>query len=257
MKLFAASLTLLLGAALYSAENLIKTDPGQLPVTGTLKVIDAENGVFKAGKGRLNGTQLIAVDASKSYRLSGFFRGAADCGRVLMGVQCFDSNKRSIGMHNICPVAGTATVLTSAAEKGSNEFFIADGSSWEKIPGKVAAFNCKDDFSDLPNHNTIYYVTKVEKSGEVWKVTTTKALPRTYPAGTAMRLHRDGGFINAIAFVKPNAQWQEFSAVLGKAQVNVNVHKNLWPGTAYVKLFINIYPGSEVEIKDIKLIEEQ
>ena len=93
MKLFAASLTLLLGAVLYSAENLIKTDPGQLPVTGTLKVIDAENGVFKAGKGRLNGTQLIAVDASKSYRLSGFFRGAADCGRVLMGVQCFDGNK--------------------------------------------------------------------------------------------------------------------------------------------------------------------
>ena len=149
MKLFAVAFALLGCTVLCNAENLLETTPGKLPVTGTLQVIDADKGVFKAGKGRLQGVDMIAVDNTKSYRLSGFFRGAADCGRVLMGVQCFDGNKRSIGMHNICPVAGTATVLTSAAEKGSNEFFIADGSSWEKIPGKVAVFNCKDDFLNL------------------------------------------------------------------------------------------------------------
>lgn len=254
MKLFAIGFALLGCTVLCNAENLLKTAPGKLPVSGILQVIDADKGVFKAGKGRLQGVDMIAVDNTKSYRLSGFFRGDANCGRVLMGLQCFDSKKRSIGMHHINPVADTAAVLTQAAVAGSREFYISDGKNWEKIPGKVIAFACKADFSDLPNSNTVYYITKVEKVGNAWKVVTSKPSVRSYPAGTAVRMHRDGGFINAVAFVKPNTEWKEYSAVLGKAQVNVNVHKNLWPGTCYVKLFINVYPGSQVEFKDLKLV---
>lgn len=208
---------------------------------------------FRAAPGRHIGGDLIPVDPESDYLLSGEFRGGRS-GRFVLGLECFDARRQPIAMHHINPLDGTFTKLISPAVKGQTFIMIEDGKNWERPRGKVAVFHAKADLSDLPNRNTHYYVTSVVREGGGWKVSFSKPIMRNYPAGTAVRLHREGGVLQAIAFVKPSVQWEVSDALVERISSCGSLSERLWPGTKFVRLQLYLYPGEPVLFRNLKLV---
>ena len=246
-------LILLLTAAPVLFCGAEQSDPFTL--TETASVPDPENAAlrcFRAAPGRHTGGDLIPVDPASDYLLSGQFRGGKS-GRFVLGLECFDARRQPIAMHHVNPVPGTLTVLSAPAKKGSDFIMIENGSAWEKIPGKVAVFHAKEDLSDLPNRNVHYYVTAVTREKGGWRVAFNRPLARNYPAGTAVRMHKEGGVLQAIAFVKPSAKWELHDALVEKVSGSGSLRERLWQGTKFVRLQLYLYPGEPMFFKELKL----
>ena len=232
---------LLFMSAVMAADELIVNGTavlgGKIPLKGFSIIQDPITGAgfcFKAPAGRSIGTDFIAIDPTKNYLLSGKFATQGKSGRFVLGFDCFDAKKRKIGAHHIQYVADTQTVLTANADKGSNHILIADGKNWSPAAGKVAVFNVKSDFSDLPNFNTHYYITEVKKVSGAYKVTFSRPLLCNYPAGTSVRLHREAGILNAIAFVQPQKKWETHKALIEKVSTDPAINEHFWPGTRFI-----------------------
>ena len=231
---------------------------GALPMTGaglTIAADPVQAGAwcFEAAPGRYIGTDLIPIEPGCAYEVSGRFRGGKECGRFVFGFSCFDAGKKPIAEHHIHAVPGTFTALAAPAVKGENSILIKDGEAWRKIAGRIAVFHAKSDLSDLPNRFTQYYISSVTKEGEAWKVTFTKPLARKYPAGTGVRMHREGSALNAFAFIKPGEAWKEYRTVILPEAVGAPIHRNFWQGTRFVKIHFYVYPGDRIQCGDFVL----
>ena len=231
---------------------------GALPMTGPGLAVAADPAkagawCFEAAPGRYAGTEFIPVEPGCAYEVSGRFRGGDRCGRFVFGFTCFDAQKKSIAEHHIHMIPGTFTELTAPAVKGEKSVLIKDGEAWQKLAGRIAVFHAKADGSDLPNRFTQYYISSVTKEGEHWRVVFTKPLPRNYPAGTGVRMHREGSALNAFAFIKPEAQWREYRSVILPEALNAPIHRNFWRGTRFVKIHFYLYPGDKLQLNDLTL----
>lgn len=153
------------------------------------------------------------------------------------GFFCYDKNGKQIFHHNVTHVPKSFTTLTKAVKAGDKTVAIKDGSKWRK--GTFIAFNAKANFSDLPNFEVYGYIQKAEKKGNEWILTLSNPVRKAYPAGTAIRNHRPGGYVYTNHGV-PAAAWKTCKG--SKQGVNKlghdNTITNFWPGTVKIRPII-------------------
>ena len=205
--------------------------------------------------------KIFSYDSQKKYKLSCSVRLVnGSKGKIWLGFIPFDADGKKIACREINLISKSLTKLAGAAEKGSTELVLVDGSAWNnKTPYGYVAFNAKTDFSDLPNRSCIPMAKgSVVKENEVWKVKLSKPLEQDYPAGTEVRQHVDSD--KYIYCVRPNLteENQPISAVIsGHAEFGLS-YKKAWRGTARIQVLIGFTSpdtAAIMELSELKLEE--
>ena len=199
--------------------------------------------------GRQAVSGLVPVDPGKSYRVSAFFKAAGDKGKLrgYLGLKYYDADKNEMNYCGVWPVLGTEATLAKAVAKGDPAASVAPA-AWRTPPPWLyaVAFDVKDDLSDLPNSSVC-----------LWG----RPLPRGYPAGTRIRLHRYCDPPGVGGVVVP--RWTEYSFHVsgeagrgdpnGKNFDGKNYTPKFWNGTKYVKVVVanGGLDGCELLVDDI------
>ena len=261
--LYAAAAFMFAAGSLAGAEAL--QPKGLSDFTGFFqKSSNIENGIRIDSQGRFvsfDSKKRIAVDLKKKYKISCEYRitpGAKSEAKFYFTPVCYDSKGRMITAASQNVLRGSDSVLTTAAKKGDKVIKVKDASKWNVKYANVV-FNAKKDLSDLPNFD-VHGIASVKKSGEVWEVTLRKALPGNYPAGTAVRVQRDGMTHRYLLAIKaPQAQWVKFSRVLTGAKAEgFPDYLSAWrPGTAQaaLRIFSAGKGNLAMEIRNVSIVE--
>ena len=263
--LYAAAAFVFAAGSLAGAEAL--QPKGLADYSGSFqKSSNIENGVRIDSRGKfvaLDSKKRIAVDLKKKYRISCEYRitpGAKNEARFYFMPVCYNSKGRMITAACQTVLRNSDSVLTAAAKKGDKVIKVKDASKWNVKYANVA-FNAKKDLSDLPNFD-VHGIASIKKSGDVWEVALRKALTGNYPAGTAVRVQRDGMTHRyMLAFASPQAQWVKFSRVLSGAKPDgYPGYLNTWrPGTAQaaLRIFSAGKGNLAMEIRNVSIVEEK
>ena len=135
----------------------------------------------------------IKVDPAKKYVVSVKLKQNGEKPlKAWIGFVPTNQKGRVIGPQHVCSSNASLTTLTEDFAKGSKTIKVKDASKWKKGKHYYIAFNAKKDSSDLPNFALSTMISKIEKTGDVYTVTLTKAFKKAYPAGTQVRQHRSG-----------------------------------------------------------------
>ncbi len=206
-------------------------------------------------------TELIPVDATKIYKISGCFKSAGDKKiNLVLGLMPLDVNKKQIHCSAVNALSGSEAELAEACKAEDTVLRVKDASTWViKNRNNHVAFETDNSgaFNDLPNSKVTSPIVKVEQKGTVWEVALEKACGNAYPANTPVRIQRDGGTfmypIVSMDFQSP--EWKEFTAqVKGLAKSGYSSNQ-FWAGTKYVKVIILSLNGGMVYFDDVKFEE--
>ena len=203
----------------------------------------------KQGRNFIFSTELIEVDPSGSYRLSGFFRvppGAPET-EILLGMRCYDAGEE-LTPESVKVIPNTETTLAAEAKEG-DETVKVRGDSWTSAPLLAIAFNTREDLGDLPNLSAVA-IREIIPGSEVTEVKLRQPLTKSYPAGTPVRLHKYTDYLNH-AF-KAGQEWEEQSLTIsGEAEAGMPTNNQFWKGTKFAR--ITIFVGVDKEISDQSL----
>jgi len=204
--------------------------------------------------------KLTPVKAGKKYLLSGSFKSLGKApSKVYYGFVCYDKKKRQISTLNSNLVLGSATTLAKACKKGDKTLVIKANKKW-KAGNYAIAFNAKDDFSDLPNREIVYKITKVVPKDGNMELQFAAAVKKAYPAGTKVRMHTAGYgsfvYTTIVGAAMPKT-WRTYSNSAVLAKPGQMGWQYLRPGTAFVRVVIlpNYAKKKDEKIafKDLKL----
>lgn len=209
--------------------------------------------------------ELIPIDPSKTYVLSGWFKSVGQAeSHLYFGCAPFDADKQPIASHTVSVIPKTETALAEPCRKGDKIIRIRDGAKWQPSPHMYVAFEIDDsgEFADLPNRKmTAKGITKAEKEGGAWAVHLQLPCRRSYPAGTKVREHRGGStYIYNVAGRKPvPMEWTEFKGRTKGESKHGLTTRQWWHGTRYVQILImaNFQQPKEFEllIDDVAMTE--
>ena len=243
-------------AAVFATSALDLSSWNQWHKTPKLKIAD---GIMELTSGGHYNGKTLQFKPEKKYIFSGEFRLTSAPGKITGRIALIPlAGKREIASMNVCPVAGTDTILACAAPKGAKEIVIRNGAKWKKT--HCIQFNSKTDFSDLPNFDTAFYnISGIEKSGENYVVRFAKPLKKSYPVGTALRQSARG---NAFVLARPDRiqnKWIKFSMTVSSNSRGGIAHGKFWPGMTAGKLQIWLNcsksQGAALQIRNFKLTE--
>lgn len=198
-------------------------------------------------------TDLIPVDATKTYKLSAFLKssGNEQSQQVHFGLIPFDADGKPIISQSVNVVEGTETELTEDFSKESTVLMIRDGGQWKAGPILYVAFEADDSgaYTDLPSRNLSGMgVKSVTQKGDHWEVELGVPAKKGYPAGTKVRLHTAGSsyIYCGVNNKKISREWKEYSGEVG-GLAKKRSDSQFWPGTAFVKAVI--LPGRGADEK--------
>ena len=175
----------------------------------------------------------LAADPLEHCEISCRTKGGP--GKLRFSIRQYDSAKRPIAPHHVNASPETLTELAEPLVRGGKSIFVKDASKWSfPEKGKIVAFGAKKDLSDLPNRKQAYYVTGVEQKGNRYVVTFDRQIPFNAPAGTGVRLHRDGGNVSFACALSAD---EAVSKILKPAAPYGSLPDSLWPGAAFIKVF--------------------
>ena len=240
------------------AENLlVNGDAESGDISGWTKFIEvsptahagAHSFVLAGAKdagGRSQSKELIPVDPSSGYTVSGYFMSPEGKALVHLGVDCFDAQKRPITSERITPVPQTETELVEEAKPGDKVLKIKNGSAWEfdaELTPKygVVAFNVDDSgaYSDLPNPNLSQQgITTIRQAGGQWEVELAKPLKEGYSAGTKVRQHKVAGASLWLATKGVGKDWVKLSGDISGVSTVGQEKGMFWPGTSFVRISV-------------------
>jgi len=187
---------------------------------------------------------LIEIDPSKTYRLSGTFKsGGTGPSIALVGLRFFNADEKIIDANAVSAVPDSDTILSAEAGTGSTQVKVQDAASWEKVlqTQRLAiafATDASGEYKDLPNFQT-QRVTDLQVGDEGWDVSLEKPLDRSYPKGTLVRAHLfSGHFMYAFTLNNHLADWTNYQGVIKPVVKNGSPGSTFWPGTKYVKIMI-------------------
>jgi len=202
-------------------------------------------------------TEMIEIDPSKTYKLTGWLKSADDKPtNVYLALVPFDKDKVQIQSQFANPVKGTETTLAEGCKPEDKIIKVVDGSKWTTQQYGGVAFNADDsgEFKDLPNKETVLCgIKEAQKKGASWEVTLEKPCGKSFPAGTKVREHTAGAsFIYPWVSVKFQCkEWKEGKGTIkGTAQTGLP-GQQFWSGTKYVKVAILSLEGGKVAFDDI------
>ena len=257
--------TLLLAAAIYpfiaDAQNLVKNGNAESGEGMWSNVQIAVGKCYKTLAVSSISSELIPVDNSKVYVLSGMFKSAdAKKTNIYFGLVPFDTNGDQIAPESVNAVDKTETELAVACSPGDTVIKIKDGSNW-KIAKKndLIAFDVDDSgkYRDLPNNNFAGSVINAENKDGAWELTLDKPCGKTYPAGTKVRQHKSGSSYMYIVY-KGQFQSNEWANLSGTVKDARNYGAGqFWPRTKAVKVVILAMGGGQIYFDDIKLEENK
>ena len=200
------------------------------------------------------------VQAGKQYNLSGSFKSLGKSqSKVYYGFICYDKKRRQIGTLHSNIISGSGTTLAKACKKGDKLLVLKANKKWKK--GNYAvAFNAKDDFSDLPNREVAYKITKVTQKGGNIELQLHKPLKKAYAAGTKVRMHTAsyGSYLyTAICGAAVPKSWKTYKGSAALAKPGQMGWHYIRPGTAYVRIVIlpnyRKKKDEKLAFKDLKL----
>ena len=148
-------------------------------------------------------------------------------------------------------------LLSRGIKKGDKVVKVKDCSKWSLKYGAIA-FGTKKDLSDLPNM-ACFRLTGLKKSENCWEVTLRVPVTRDYPAGTAVRNHRDGAAYRYVAgLIRPGKEWKKISCTIqGILREGLPGFTSSWRvGTAQAGVII--FPGTgkaDVEVRNLSVSE--
>lgn len=252
-----------------NAENLVKNGDAEAGLSNwskgavqiTSKNPHSGNYGFKTLGSTIISSESIPVDASKTYKISGWFKSFDDIKTNLyLGLIPLDANQKQIQCVHVNALSGTETELAEPCKPEDTVLKLKDASKWA-IKDKYNAVAFETDNSgtlnDLPNSKITSSITKVEQKGTVWEVSLAKPCGKAYPANTPVRIQRYGETY-MYSFYKANFQspeWMEVSALVKGMSKSGLSGTQFWSGTKYVKILIMLSDDGILYFDDIKLEE--
>ena len=223
-----------------------------------------ENGTlfFKGAGTVLLSKKKIKIDPAKQYRISGEFclKGGRPV-TLYLGFAPSDKNDVPIAP---CALRGKNDTLTTVAENAKEDdkvIKVKDASKWDtKSQNSYIAFNAAEDYSDMPNRNTVATAApNARKVGEVWEIALKTPLKADVAAGTPVRQQFGGAlYIYAAGSFKTVGVWTARSGVAtGITGIGTACNK-FWKGTDSVQIVIMTTGGdrlSETEFRNVKVEE--
>ena len=251
--------------SLSAAEIFSIVDPADF-VTPKRVTLDGDSIIVKGSNFTLNSAKTLTLDPAKKYKISGEFRlkEGTESGDLYIGFTPFDAEGRQIRAVAVNAQTKSSTVVVKAAAEGDTVIFVKDASKWNmKTPHGYIAFNAKPDYSDLPNNDVAAVALDgIKQNGDVWEITLKAPLAKAVAEGTAVRQHIAGATHIYAAYQKKNGvtgEWTVLSGVIdGKVSEFGSYKKELWHGTASVRLLICLLNGKRdtvVEMKNL-VVEE-
>ncbi|MBR4219932.1 MAG: hypothetical protein IKR81_02185, partial [Victivallales bacterium] len=239
-------LALLCSLYVIAGENLVKNGEaagGNSPFAEAEIVEKGPGGAkcFAAtGTGRiLLATEFIEIEPDGTYEIAAEFCGEGEC-RVDFGLALYDKNKQIITHSSMDALPGSEAVLAEAVAKGATKLTLENVTDWASLVkngGRIIAMEAKENYSDLPNRNLCYFVTKLEKQGEAISVELSTPANKGYPAGTKVRLHRDGGYQwSLLEFSALPPVWTSHKARISGTADRGTPRNQFWKTTRYAKV---------------------
>jgi len=187
-------------------------------------------------EGTVGSPNFVEIDPSKTYEISGWFKSqkSGQPSRVLLDVRYYTEDKQAIKPRSVRPVS-SVSVLQVDAPEGTKELKVAK-SDWPKRGRlQVIVFNAKKDLSDLPNNEYADF-SALRETDSGYIVTLKKPLPKAYPAGTGVRLHRYLDYPRVWANKVPQ-EWTRLSLRVAADPVPGSHGRNyFWPGAKYIRV---------------------
>ena len=214
---------------------------------------------FKGNNISLLSKEFITINPAKKYRISGEFKAkeGTPAAGIIMGFAPFDQTGKPIRTSEYNVIADSMTEIAAAALPGSKTIVVGNAAKWDaKSPYTVVAFNAVDDFSDLPNRDTVSIAPNgIKMRDGVWEITLSSPLKKAVPAGTKVRQQRGGDtYINRI-HRKMTGQWIAVSGVVSGFTKNSHSSLKFWPGTAKVRIAITFVRGSKESVTEFRNIK--
>ncbi|MBE6406118.1 MAG: hypothetical protein E7040_08865 [Lentisphaerae bacterium] len=203
--------------------------------------------------------KMFRIDPAKTYIFKAKFRSldAALPASAYMGFELFDAQKRRMQYFHVVTVDLKYSEVVSA-KKGDKFMIVKMISDFQKIKNKRAAFNAKEDFSDIPNMDLAPTCSKVEKTtdGNV-RMELKSVLKKDYPAGTKIRFHAPYGppMYYLTSGWMPAGEGKECTVVLsGISDKPGATSKQFWKGAVYARPFIWFGNWNRIPKKGAKLL---
>jgi len=201
--------------------------------------------------------ELIPIDVTKTYKISGWFKSADDKKTNLyLGIVPYDADKKQIQYAFVGVIPGSEAELAEACKAEDTVLKVKDASKWvinNKINQVAFGTDNSGAYKDLPNSKLSPVVAKAEKKGNCWEVTLTKPCGLAYPANTTIRLQTAGGWqypLIATKFQSP--EWKELSGLIKGVSTSGAHHTQFWPGTKYVHILVFALEGGMLYFDDLK-----
>ena len=222
-----------------------------LPATAALQA-DSTIAVKSTGK-MVNIGGFFPIEPASAYQATLALRG--EDGVAGVGIRFYDQKNRLIWPHTVNPVAGTETVLTLPAKCNSNFIVVKDAGKWLKSGAGIVVFNARKDFSDLPNFEVAYTIKKISKVAEGFRIDFSGKVNKDYAAGTMVRQHRGGSWMNfAYTKFKVAADAPETIVRLHAADPLQSISNRVWQGAIKGQFFIVTAKPLTVETLALKKI---
>ncbi len=262
---YAVWLFALFGAIyVFAGENLVKNGDaagGSCPLPEIAIVENGPNGVkcFAAeGAGKiLLASDYIEIEPDGTYEMAADFCGEGENNHVDFGLALYDKNKQLITHSSMDALPGSEAVLAEEVAKGAKTLKLKDAPNWASLVkngGRIVAMGAKEDYSDLPNRNLCYYVTKLEKQGESLCVELSSPAYKGYPAGTKVRLHKEGGYQWCLLeFGAMTPTWKNYKARISGTADRGTPRNQFWKTTRYARLALFVRKDQQVFFDKISL----
>ena len=207
----------------------------------------------------------FAVDTQKKYRLSGEFRAGKNSGgkieSLYFGFVPFDADGKQIMPENVRPVNTGIFTLVQDVKAGDKVLKIKGDHRIINTPFIMAAFDAKNNLSDLPNYNLSPRMNHKSVKFADGIITVELIAPMTFdrPAGTPVRFHSlDAMHIYAAGKgAVLTDQWQTLSGVISGEALRGAASDQWWRGTKSAAVIFRYagkaVSGGVIEFRNIKV----
>ena len=228
-----------------------------------IKMSDKDKHLYCSGTSTFfTGNKKIKISPDKVYSIQASARAVniqnEKKAKTAVGFRPLTANNRTIFMENASIVANGLTTLISDARKGDKQIILKRNPKMVFKPNIMALVkDAKADLSDLPNFNVLAVSLKslqTSKDGK-WILTLKNPLAADVKAGTSVRFHNYGVYMNTGGISNVGQEWITFRGSVQGISSNGGYSPVIWPaGTVYAIPYIfhnrNNSP-SAVEYQDV------
>ncbi len=239
------------GSFILCAENLVVNGDASKGMENwsenQVLLIDEEgNSFFQSVAPGVLCSQIIEVDPAAHYNMSARFK-AVDKNKgaqVLFAIRPLDADKKSIPAVCVTFLPDSNMILAAECKASDTVIKVKDASAVKLDKAHIAyvGFDAKADLSDLPNRNLSKgQISKIARNGDLWEITLKKPCGMNYPAGTAVRIHRESAaYMYPVKRIvlKDDAWHLVQGRTYGKAKNGGASSVYFWNGTKYIQLVI-------------------